>query len=47
MYQIKNNDLRGVVVTEAFLFLSTFFIQSAIDILTLHKANVNNKNYVI
>jgi len=31
----KNNDLREAVVTDAFLFLSTFFIQSTKDILTV------------
>ncbi len=36
-----NNGLREAVVTDAFLFLSTFFIQSAIHILVFNLHIVN------
>ena len=42
MVIIKNNDLREAVVTDTFLFLSTFFIQSAALRLLLNSAYVNN-----
>jgi len=41
-FKIKNNDLREAVVTDAFLFLSTFFIQSTNNILTPYKAYVKD-----
>jgi len=39
---IKNNDLREVVVTDTFLFLSTLFIQSTDPILYRNNAYVNS-----